>query len=89
MIIEIQAADNITYEIELELNGESNDNGTEFYYLGEIEDSNGEKIKIEAFQHRNHPTVASEDITVSNNVLTSLDSIAFQINELLPDDFEN
>jgi hypothetical protein len=86
MIIEIQASDKLTYEIELESNGESNDNGTEFYYLGETEDSNGETIEIEAFQHRNHPTVSSEDITVTNNVLTSLDYIADQINEQLLDD---
>jgi hypothetical protein len=81
MTIEIQASDGKIYEIELESNGDANDNGEEFYYFGETEDSNGETIKIEAFQHRNHPTVSSEDIIVSSNIKTSLDSIADQINE--------
>jgi hypothetical protein len=83
MIIEIVTADNVTHEIELERNGENNENGTVYYYLGEHVDSKGETIKIEALQHRNHPTVSSEDIKVSGNVLTTLDAIADLINEQL------
>jgi hypothetical protein len=83
MTIEIDVIDGITYDVDLECNAESSDNGTEYSYLGEEEDSNGEPIIIEAFRHRNHTTVAWEDITVSENVTTTLSSIAEQINELL------
>lgn len=85
MTIEIETSDRVVHEIELESNGQTNDNGTEYYHYGETEDLKGEMIKIEVFQHRNHPMVLPSDIIISDNIITSLDLIARQINEQLLD----
>lgn len=86
MKIEIQDLNGQLHQIELESNGDSNDNGTEFFHYGEIEDSNGDKLKVEIFQHRNHPTVSEEDITITSNIQTSRQLIADQINEQLSEE---
>lgn len=86
MTIDIQDLTGQSYQIDLESNGDSNDNGIEFSYFGEIEDSNGNILTVQISQHRNHPTVSEENIEMSDNIQTSRRSIADQINEQLSEE---
>ena len=80
MIINIIAIDGVQYSIELEVSGDSNENGDEFNYVGKQEDSNGEMITIAAYRLRNHNEVKPEDVEVSKNILTTREQIAYLIN---------
>lgn len=84
MKIGIEVVSKIKMKIKLVGESNTNDNGTETIYSGESEvEFESESITINALLQRNHVSVNPDDIELSENIQTTREEIAEQINGYL------
>lgn len=70
-------------DIEIEETVYSSDSGNEYQYSGNNEIEKDEKYEIEGWRNKNEPFVASDSIKKSDNIASTNDDIANQINAQL------
>jgi hypothetical protein len=85
MKITIEVISTISCEIELSPQSNTNENGIETIYSGEgeIEIEGSELATINARLQRNHILIDPDDIEISENIKTSKEKIAEQMNNYL------
>lgn len=83
MLITVNNQNGQPIDIEMEETVYSSDKGNEYQYSGENEIGKDEKYTVEGWRNRNEPFVGSDSIKKSDNITSTVDDIANQINAQL------